>query len=76
MDFSEIETRALQLPREQRSRLIRQLIDSLDGPINESRTASEWLAEAERRAAELDSGKARAVPGDQVMEKAREAVSD
>lgn len=76
MDFSEIETRALQLPREQRSRLIRQLIDSLDGPIRESRTTAEWLAEAERRAAELDSGKARAVPGDQVMEKAREAIGD
>ena len=36
--------------------------------------AAQWVQEAERRLDELNSGKVRAVPGDEVMARARKIV--
>ena len=50
--------------------LIRRLILSLDSPSDEELRA-DWLHEARRRAEELDQGVVQAVPGEEVMRKAR-----
>jgi len=62
-----------QLSREERAELVDRLtieMCSEDGP----EYAAEWVQEAERRLGELNSGKVRAVPGDEVMARARKIV--
>ena len=59
----EIESKALQLPPEERARQAQRLISSLD---QESDPDAEqvWLAEAERRLDELESGKVASIPAE------------
>jgi len=66
MDLQSIEDEARHLP-------IQRLVLSLESPSEED-LKSDWLLEARRRADELDSGSAQAVPGDAVMRKARELL--
>ena len=40
-------------------------------PMDFDQTRFDWLLEARRRAEELDDGSVQAVPGDEVMKKAR-----
>lgn len=47
----------LNLPREERAGLARELIESLD-PARDDDAAQAWLDEAERRAIEVESGHA------------------
>ncbi|OLU35878.1 addiction module protein [Pseudomonas sp. PA27(2017)] len=70
MDIQKIENEALHLSRKERADLIQRLVLSLDTPTEEELRA-DWLAEAQLRAEELDNGSARAVPGEEVMRKAR-----
>jgi putative addiction module component (TIGR02574 family) len=69
----EIESKALQLPPEERARLAQRLIASLD---QESDPDAEqvWLVEAERRLDELESGKVASIPAEQTLEKARSTL--
>jgi len=46
---------ALRLPRDERAVLARDLIESLDDPADDDAEQA-WLDEAERRAAEINSG--------------------
>ena len=73
MDLQKIEDEALHLPREERARLIRRLVLSLESP-SEEELRSDWLVEAQRRAEELDNGSVEAVPGEEVMRKARTLI--
>jgi len=73
MDLQKIEDEALHLPKEQRAQLIQRLVLSLESP-SEEELRSDWLLEARRRAEELDSGSVQAVPGDDVMRKARALI--
>ena len=73
MDLQKIEDEALHLPKKERAQLIQRLILSLDAPSEEELRA-DWLLEARRRAEELDSGAVQAVPGDEVMKKARALI--
>jgi putative addiction module component (TIGR02574 family) len=73
MDLQSIEDEARHLPREELAQLIQRLVLSLESPSEED-LKSDWLLEARRRADELDSGSAQAVPGDAVMRKARELL--
>ena len=73
MDLQSIEDEARHLPREELAQLIQRLVLSLESPSEED-LKSDWLLEARRRADELDSGSAQAVPGDTVMRKARELL--
>jgi putative addiction module component (TIGR02574 family) len=62
----DLESEVLQLPAAARARLAERLLASLDteaDPQNEEL----WLAEAERRLNELESGLAKGVPADQVI---------
>ncbi|CAN7217129.1 addiction module protein [Pseudomonas sp. LjRoot71] len=73
MDLQKIEDEALHLPKKERAQLIQRLVLSLDAPSEEELRA-DWLLEARRRAEELDSGAVQAVPGDEVMKKARALI--
>ena len=69
----ELESQALKLPRRARARLAQRLISSLDQEVDPD-VEKLWLAEAERRLAELKSGKVAAIPADQVMKRARASL--
>jgi putative addiction module component (TIGR02574 family) len=73
MDLQKIEYEALHLPQKDRAILIQKLVLSLDTPsVEELRV--DWLSEARRRADELDDGSVQAVPGNEVLRKARALV--
>jgi putative addiction module component (TIGR02574 family) len=70
MDAKSIEQQALELPTPDRERLARKLLDSLD-VLSESEQEQLWLAEAARRAAQVDQGEVELVAGEEVARKAR-----
>ncbi len=70
MDLQTLEAEALHLPKEERARLIQRLVLSLDAPSAQELRA-DWLNEAQRRAEELDNGTTQAIPGAEVLKKAR-----
>lgn len=64
---------AMDLPTESRARLADLLVESLDsgdlGHIHQL-----WVAEAKRRRDEVRSGRVETVPGDEALQKVRDAV--
>lgn len=62
---------ALSLPAETRVNLVEKLLNSLNLPT-QPEIDRLWAEEAERRLAELRSGKVKPVPGDKVFAKIRE----
>jgi putative addiction module component (TIGR02574 family) len=73
MNFEMIEKQALSLSAEERARLARQLLDSIDN-LTPAELEALWLDEAVRRAKEIDSGAAVLVAGEEVAKKARTLV--
>ena len=69
----ELESKALRLPRRERARLAQRLISSLDPEVNDD-VEKLWLQEAERRLAELKSGKVAGIPAEKVIRKARSTL--
>ena len=70
MDVKTFEHEALKLPTEDRARVARELLDSLDGlPPHELDRL--WLEEAQRRAAQIDAGEFELISGEEVDRKAR-----
>jgi putative addiction module component (TIGR02574 family) len=61
---------ALALPPADRQELADEILQSFDDPEIDAA----WAAEAERRIADLTSGKTQAIPGDQVLEEARQIL--
>jgi putative addiction module component (TIGR02574 family) len=70
MDVKALEREALNLPADDRARLVRELLDSLDD-LPSQELDRLWLEEANRRATQLHAGKAELVSGDEVDRKAR-----
>lgn len=70
MNFKTIEDKALHLPPEERAKLAQKLILSLD-TLSEAEIENAWLAEAQRRALEIDRGEVKAIPADEVRRKAQ-----
>lgn len=70
MKMKQIEDEALQLPEGDRAELAQKLLLSLDVP-SEGEIAEDWLAEAQRRARELDEGIVQPVSADEVRRKAQ-----
>jgi putative addiction module component (TIGR02574 family) len=68
--LTEIEQKATELAPEERARLALSLIESLENS-DEGDIEELWRIEAERRWAEIETGKARLVPGDEVFAKIR-----
>jgi putative addiction module component (TIGR02574 family) len=69
----ELESQALKLSRKERARLAQRLISSLDEKL-EADTERLWLAEAERRLAELKAGKVVGIRAEKVLRKVRSAL--
>ena len=70
MSVEELKAEALRLGPEARAYLARELLASLDA-LSEAEIEKLWIDEAIRRDDELDSGKARAYPADEVLARAR-----
>jgi len=70
MNLQKIEAEALHVPKEERTALLQKLLLSLDCPSAEE-LRKDWLEEAALRAQELDNPKTSAVPGHEVLKKAR-----
>lgn len=69
----ELESEAMKLSRRQRARLAQRLLSSLD-PEVDADAERLWLAEAERRLADLKSGKVAAIPAERVLKKVRASL--
>lgn len=74
MDIAEIEKEALDLPSKVRAELAHRLLESLDRP-SESEAEAAWRDEAQRRAAELDSGAVRTVSAEELEARVQEIIS-
>lgn len=70
VDLKAIAELALNLPVDERARLVRQLLESLDTPRSEEAELL-WQEEAARRADQIDRGEVSLVPADEVLAKAR-----
>ena len=68
--LAELEQKAIALSPEDRARFALSLIQSLEG-VDEGDVAEAWRIEAERRWAEIESGTARLVAGDEVFANVR-----
>jgi putative addiction module component (TIGR02574 family) len=62
----QLESEVLKLPEQDRARLVRRLLASLDA---DNAREQAWYDEAERRMADLESGAAEEIPAGQVFEK-------
>lgn len=71
--YEHVVATAMKLPQEERVRLAEELIASLDDEIDADVEAL-WLAEAERRLAELRTGAAQSVPADEAFARARDVL--
>ncbi len=69
MDIEALEREALKLSAEDRARLARELLDSLDD-LSAEESERLWLEEADRRAAQIDAGEVELIPADEVDQKA------
>jgi putative addiction module component (TIGR02574 family) len=69
----DLEAQAMKLPRRERARLAQRLISSLEEGVDVDAERL-WLAEAERRLADLKSGRVAAIPAERVMRKVRAAL--
>jgi putative addiction module component (TIGR02574 family) len=67
---AELAKRGKQLPREERERLVDELLVSLNEPATAELDA-EWSVEIERRLAAYDRGEVQALPAEEVFAKAR-----
>jgi putative addiction module component (TIGR02574 family) len=67
---TELALRCKQLPREERERLVDELLESLNEPAATEPDAA-WSAEIERRLAAYDRGEVQALSAEEVFAKAR-----
>jgi putative addiction module component (TIGR02574 family) len=64
---------AMSLPVELRAQLVDKLLKSLNP--SQAEIDKLWAVEAERRVADIESGKVQAVPGEKVFEKIRKRLN-
>jgi putative addiction module component (TIGR02574 family) len=70
MDIEVLEREALKLPADERARLARELLNSLDD-MPEAELDRLWLEEASRRATQIDTGEVELVSSEEVDRKAQ-----
>lgn len=68
--LAEIERDIRALSAHERAQLLKALISDLDAPADPDADRA-WLEESERRLAQIESGKAKTVPGTDVLKEAR-----
>ena len=74
-NFDDILSAALSLSPGARAMLADHLLESLDAQ-EEKRIDAIWAEEAERRAKAIDEGRAKLIPGEQVMAELRARVKE
>jgi putative addiction module component (TIGR02574 family) len=76
MTAKQIESEVLKLPRRERARLARKLLDSIPMRRSESDrdVLAAWVAEVDRRVEELDSGKVKGIPAEVVFRRVRASL--
>lgn len=67
MDTKELITEIISLPVDDRVMIADTILKSLNPPNSE--IDKKWIETAKRRASELESGKIKAIPGDEVFNK-------
>jgi putative addiction module component (TIGR02574 family) len=65
---------ALQLTEAERAELAELLLESIEPPLDPE-IEKAWLAEAERRLAEIESGACQPIPWEQVMARVRRRIT-
>jgi len=68
--ISDIEKEVRNLDRPEQERLLRTLLEELDGPADAGADRA-WLDEVQRRSVEFDAGLMKTVPAEEVFERAR-----
>jgi len=68
--ISEIEQEIRGLDRSEQERLLRALLEELDGPADWNADRA-WLDEVRRRSAEFDAGAVKGIPAEEVLERVR-----
>lgn len=74
MSIEELEAEIKKLPLGDRAALAKQLVESLD-ELSESEVETLWAKEAEHRLDELELGLVTEIPAEEVMRRARAAIS-
>jgi len=74
MDIDQIEIEIMRLNFNQRASLTEKLLLSLDAPTDEENLKL-WVLESERRLRDLREGKAKEIPAEEVLNRARAAIS-
>lgn len=68
--ISEIEEEIRSLARPEQERLLRTLLEELDGPADPDAEQA-WLDEVQRRSAEFDAGLVKPIPAEEVFDRVR-----
>lgn len=68
--IAEIEDEIRHLARSEQERLLRALLEELDGPIDADADRA-WLEEVQRRSADFDAGLLKSTPAKEVFERVR-----
>lgn len=72
--LKKLEDEAMRLPARSRARLAERLLASLDEESADPDAERLWSVEAERRAQEIASGRAKGIPAGKALTKARAAL--
>jgi len=75
MTIRALEKEVLELPPKSRARLAEKILDTIDD-YTDPETEKAWADEIARRVKEIESGKVKAVPADEVMTKARRVLHE
>jgi putative addiction module component (TIGR02574 family) len=68
--IAEIEDEIRHLSRPEQERLLRALLEEMEGPVDADADRT-WLEEAQRRSAEFDAGLVTPIPADEVFDRVR-----
>lgn len=74
MSIKEIEAEIRKLPLKDRAALARWIVESLD-ELSEAEVDALWAEEAERRLDEMEQGLVAEIPAEEVLRRARAAIS-
>ncbi len=74
MSLDELVAEVKKLSLEDRAALAKRIVESLD-ELSESEIEALWVQEAERRLEELEQGRATEIPAEEVLRRARAALS-
>lgn len=78
MTIEQLERQLLELPADERARIARRLIESLDDPtdeVDEEAVETAWKVEIERRIEQMDRGEVEMIPAEEVFARIRERFS-